>query len=687
MARSSLPLLAIAIFLACIGVGIGLYLALAPKPGAEDTAAEKAAKEAAEAAAKAAAEAAAKTAAEAAAKAAAEAAAKAAAEATAKEAAEAAAKAAAEAAAKADGKYPAYVLTGPPMAVSFAREMTLVPVLTQNAGAPKQKVWWVYNGAPEHGSVGLVPDPDDGTRWLLVAFSAIAPCTAWAVSGPQAPSASWPQPTPPSPGVWSFAFHSATPVPLPTMRLTIAPSVAPTPQQAPSPCSPSIPCAGVREDACASGMTCYVGGTANAACIAEGTLGGGKALLGPDGLATRSKQPAETATGTVTGTVTGTATEPAQTTPSPAPVSCSGVAGGACPWNMECFAPGLANAACILPAAKPVQPAVVPVVPVVPAVQPAVVPVIEPVQPAVPVVVPVQPVVPVVVPVVPPIQPVVVPVIEPVVVPAIQPVQPPVKPAIQPVVPAPAPAPVSCLGVLGGACAWDMECFAPGLANAACIVPGSTAPTPAPAPLPVVPVLSGLVVHIDPAAYPWAGSVVANLASATAPATLRGTYEQKTVANKLAIHIVNVAGPRQNISCMKLPEVDVRTLSFWFYVTFVTQDMVFLFDGRQDPSPVGNGTYVIPAGPFQLGERVEDAVAYLNGGAAQPVSDVMSPLLALSSSWHHLTIVLKATVRASLKMFARQSYDEGMDVCVGRLLVYNRALTETENRANYDASF
>jgi hypothetical protein len=338
---------------------------------------------------------------------------------------------------------------------------------------------------------------------------------------------------------------------------------------------------------------------------------------------------------------------------------------------MECVAPGLANAACILPAAKPVPPVLVPVVPVVPVV-PAVVPVGVPA------------VVPAVVPVPPVVVPAVVPVIEPVVVP----VQPPVQPAVQPaVVPAPAPAPVSCLGVLGGACAWDMECFAPGLANAACIVPGSTAPTPAPAPLPVVPVLSGLVVHIDPSAYPWAGSVVANLASATAPATLRGTYEQKTVANKLAIHIVNVAGPRQNISCMKLPEVDVRTLSFWFYVTFVTQDMVFLFDGRQDPSPVGNGTYVIPAGPFQLGERVEDAVAYLNGGAAQPVSDVMSPLLALSTSWQHLTIVLPATVRASLKMFARQSYDEGMDVCVGRLLVYNRALTETENRSNYDASF
>jgi hypothetical protein len=139
---------------------------------------------------------------------------------------------------------------------------------------------------------------------------------------------------------------------------------------------------------------------------------------------------------------------------------------------------------------------------------------------------------------------------------------------------------------------------------------------------------------------------------------------------------------------MQLPEVDVRTVSFWFYITFRTEGMVFLFDGRQaGGSKVGEDTYVIPAEPFQVGEKIEGAVAYLNGSAAQPVSDVMAPLLALSSSWQHLTIVTQASIRSSLKMFARFSYDEGMDVCVGRTLVYNRALTEAENRANYAASF
>jgi hypothetical protein len=198
-------------------------------------------------------------------------------------------------------------------------------------------------------------------------------------------------------------------------------------------------------------------------------------------------------------------------------------------------------------------------------------------------------------------------------------------------------------------------------------------------------VLSGLVAHVDASEY-VSGSAMANLASPSAPATLLGKYEPKTVGNRRAMHIVNVLGPAENKSCIRLPEVPVRTLSFWFYVTFVTSGMVFLFDGRDERPNVGDGTYVVPS-PLQLGERVEGAVAYLNGSAAQTLSDVMAPVTSLSSSWQHLTIVLRAPVRSALKLFARHSYEEGMDVCVGRVLVYDRALTEAENRANYDASF
>ena len=575
-------------------------------------------------------------------------------------------------AAPGDVKYPAFVLTKPPTAVGFARGATLVPVTSQ-APSAQPTVWWAYKGATEHGSVGLVPDPS-AKKWLLVAFGAKdatgreLPCTVWAVGG-----SSLTRVPPTAPGVWFFA-STAKPVPLPTMRLEAAPAVAPTPQQLPS-CIPAVPCAGVADGACAAGTTCYMENSVNAACIAAGTLG---SVTGGSTSQNEISDPAITETGDATsvpvpahvpcaGVATGACAEgmtcymggtekaaciaagtlgsaaggassqndPAAITerdatpvPVPAPVPCAGVAGGTCAAGMTCYMGNTVNAACIaagtLGSAR-------------------------------------------------------------------------TDPAIteRDAAPVPVPAPVSCAGVAGGACAWNMECYAAGTPQAACVVPGSRgSPTPTTATTQpttgLAPglVLSGLVVHIEPASYPGSGSIaVPNLASPSAPATLRGKCEPMTVADKRAIHIVNTGGPRENKASMELPEVEVRTVSFWFYVTFRTEGMVFLFDGRTSgSSKVGEGVYVVPE-PLQVGEKVEGAVAYLNGSAAQPLSDVMAPLLALSSSWQHLTIVLKDPVRSALKMFGRHSYDEGMDVCVGRTLVYDRALTEAESRAIYSASF
>ena len=119
--------IALVIFLACIGVGVGLYFMLAPKPKSESDAAPVASP-----------------------------------------------------GAGVQASYPTYVLTAPPLAISFAKGMTLVPATSP----PLATIWWVYKGAAEHGSVGLVPDAG---RWLLVAFGGPATstpgaCTVWAVS-------------------------------------------------------------------------------------------------------------------------------------------------------------------------------------------------------------------------------------------------------------------------------------------------------------------------------------------------------------------------------------------------------------------------------------------------------------------------------------------------------------------------
>lgn len=272
----------------------------------------------------------------------------------------------------ATGTYPTYVLAGPPTAAAFASGMALKPFTDTTA---PNTVWWAYKGT--NGSVGLVPSAG---RWLLVAFGA-GSCTVLANSGPAVSAASpggplgqvgplgpTGQQQPPTSPVWAIGLGLA---PLP-MLLSIAPSVAPSPQPLPSPCSPP-------------GQTSPVVPLRRAQD--PGAPQAPPALQGP-----------------------------AQPVPAPAPVSCAGVAGGACPWDMECLSPGTLQAACIVRGSLAST--------------------------------------------------------------ATEPLEPVVQPA---------PAPISCAGVASGACAWNMECYAPGSPHAACIVRGSLGSSVPSLPVPPVP--------------------------------------------------------------------------------------------------------------------------------------------------------------------------------------------------------
>jgi hypothetical protein len=137
---------------------------------------------------------------------------------------------------------------------------------------------------------------------------------------------------------------------------------------------------------------------------------------------------------------------------------------------------------------------------------------------------------------------------------------------------------------------------------------------------------------------------------------------------------------------MVLPAVDFQTISLWFHVSFLTRGMCYVLDGREKIVESADYTH-ITTHAAQIGKRFAGAVAYINGSAAQPLTAVVSAAVTLSQTWQHVTIVMSGTARASLRLFARYTHEEGMDASVGRVLIYNRALTEAENRLNYDASF
>ena len=181
------------------------------------------------------------------------------------------------------------------------------------------------------------------------------------------------------------------------------------------------------------------------------------------------------------------------------------------------------------------------------------------------------------------------------------------------------------------------------------------------------------------------GASLNNLGSVGGRATINGQYDTVVIQGKRAIHLINTFNaPWDNRSYLTLPRADVHTISIWFYMTSVgyTQT-VWLLQAIDSPGDESTGLLTWGYGSIWNGS------CYLNGGSALSINpNVFTPFLNPSASWQHMTIVAKAKQVSSLyNMFAKSTGQEAMDVNVGMILVYNRALSEAENNANYRAGF
>ena len=204
------------------------------------------------------------------------------------------------------------------------------------------------------------------------------------------------------------------------------------------------------------------------------------------------------------------------------------------------------------------------------------------------------------------------------------------------------------------------------------------APPPAPAPPPPPPpppetqapaLPRSAVIDLDPSAQ--SGESIPNAGSAGGVATLVGKPERVTILERPAIHLVGAAR-----SSIVLPLADVHTISIWFYITSVGPPTVWLtqaISGGEDSSGILTwGFGAIWTGP-----------CYHNGGAAQSTNpNVLTPFVSKSSTWQHMTFVARGVQRASVfRLFASSGGTEAMDVNVGRIRVFNYAVSEAENRA------
>ena len=198
-----------------------------------------------------------------------------------------------------------------------------------------------------------------------------------------------------------------------------------------------------------------------------------------------------------------------------------------------------------------------------------------------------------------------------------------------------------------------------------------------------VTVTSGLVILIDPdqpASFPGSGASLTNLVSGGGVATLSGTYEPVTILGKKAIHLINTSTSiASNQATLFLPTARVHTISIWYFVTFVcVAPTKYVLDGRTTTPD----TYIMNG---QYGAVWSSSHYYLNGGAARTISSsVLECFGAVSTSWQHITLVATGVQpSATFNLFRRYNAQEGMDINVGRVTVYDRALSQSENAAMY----
>ena len=178
-----------------------------------------------------------------------------------------------------------------------------------------------------------------------------------------------------------------------------------------------------------------------------------------------------------------------------------------------------------------------------------------------------------------------------------------------------------------------------------------------------------------------------------APATLAGRFEAVTILGKRAIHVVNPDGSvRANKSALVLPTADIRTLSFWLYVSYVTGDGTggngcFLLDARGTTG----GSYIVVSPlmfPTGKSDPWTNVTCYVNGGAAQSLTSAVVAVTTLSSAWQHITLVASVLMPAAdLCLFSRYTIEEGLDMNVGKVVAYDRVVSEAENNAAFRAGF
>jgi hypothetical protein len=189
-------------------------------------------------------------------------------------------------------------------------------------------------------------------------------------------------------------------------------------------------------------------------------------------------------------------------------------------------------------------------------------------------------------------------------------------------------------------------------------------------------VRDGLVVYLDaanPKSYPGSGATINNLIKNNVTAELVGDYS----FSDGTIRLNNNSSDRLlNTTHIQLSSVSsITTVSLWFFIHSIVATR-YLLDKRTG----GSSGFITNAG---IGSNWSTGNLYANGGSSQSItwSNVETPI----GVWKNITVIANTPSTDDMNLFSRFSDNEGLDVTFGIAMIYNRVLSQEENRKNFEA--
>lgn len=196
-------------------------------------------------------------------------------------------------------------------------------------------------------------------------------------------------------------------------------------------------------------------------------------------------------------------------------------------------------------------------------------------------------------------------------------------------------------------------------------------------PNPTLPITNGLTAWFDPSdtrCYPGSGATLGSLVmsgttGSFATGTLSGTYSYDSTSN--GIRLVNT---------LQLDSLsNITTVSIWYKQESIPPSGRYLLDGRIG----GSGAWIYNGSDY-TGTNWTTGTLYKNGGTTQSITwdNIYNNSLG---TWQNITLIANTPFTDDLTLFGFQGGGgPGLDVTFGPILIYNRALTESENRINYE---